>query len=200
MANNEKEIWKSHPDISGIEVSSLGRVRTLDRMALCGVNRTRLVKGRILKPSNDKDGYLIVVTSIYGKKITKKVHRLVAQTFIPNPHGFPMINHKDCNRANNNVENLEWCDNSYNVQYREKFGEAQNKPIFAINLTTLKVSHFYSQREASREFGVHSGSISAVIRGKRKRAGNFWFVNDDDKADDAIKHKLNDLQSQVLGL
>lgn len=193
MANKEKEIWRAYPEIPGIEVSTLGNVRTLDKL-VSSEKYTRFFKGRILKPYNDKGGYLQVSVKIDGKFIKKLVHRLVAQTFIPNPDSLPEINHKDGNRANNNASNLEWCNASYNNQYREKFGESAGHPVFAISLDTLEVSRFRSQIEASRVLGIFHQSINAVIKGRKKNAGGYWFVNDDDKTDDAIKHKLHDIK------
>ena len=189
MINNEKEIWKSLQGVSGVEVSTFGRVRTLDRV-VSGKNGTRFIKGRVLKQSNDKDGYLQVSIQINRKRNTKRVHQLVAQTFISNPDNLPQVNHKDCDRTNNNVENLEWCDNSYNVQYREKFGEAQNKPVLAINLATLEASSFCSQSEASRVLGFNRSNISAVINGIQKTVHGYWFKNDDSTVN-VVKQKLD---------
>lgn len=127
----------------------------------------------------------------------KKVHRLVAQTFIPNPDNLPEVNHKDCNRKNNNVENLEWCSKSYNRQYREKYGvsqtEAVGHPLFAVNLTTMEVLHFRSKAEAGRVLGVFNQSISNVIEGRMKQTGGYWFTNDDGNAVDVVKSKLHDI-------
>lgn len=131
----ETEIWKKHPEIVGIEVSTLGRVRTLDRLE-SREKYTRSIKGRVLKQSNRKDGYLQVSFRMNGKAITKKVHRLIAEAFIPNPDNLPEVNHKDCNRANNNVENLEFCTRSYNRQYRENIWSIINRscrPSFICN-------------------------------------------------------------------
>lgn len=189
MINNEKEIWKSLQGVSGVEVSTFGRVRTLDRV-VSGKNGTRFIKGRVLKQFNDKDGYLQVSIQINRKRNTKRVHQLVAQTFISNPDNLPQVNHKDCDRTNNNVENLEWCDNSYNVQYREKFGEAQNKPVLAINLATLEASSFCSQSEASRVLGFNRSNISAVINGIQKTVHGYWFTNDDSTVN-VVKQKLD---------
>ena len=187
--DNQAEVWRRHPDIEKIEVSTFGRVRTLDRMTSNG-RGSYLVKGHVLKQCNDKDGYLVVYVPVDKKWTNKRVHRLVAQTFIPNPNGLPMINHKDCDRANNEVSNLEWCDNSYNVQYREKFGDAQGHPLFAIKLDTLEVLNFRSQNEASRVLGAKNQNVSRVIKGSLNQTHGFWFVNDDDKAVDLTNQKL----------
>lgn len=190
---SKTEIWKSHPDIVGIEVSSFGRVRTLDRVT-SSEKRTRFQKGRILKQSYNGNGYLKVNIPINGKQASKRVNRLVAQTFITNPDNLPQVNHRDCNRTNNHVENLEWCDNLYNVQYREKYGKTQSKPLLAINLATLEVSQFKSQHETSRALGISVVSVNNVIKGRQKTANGYWFTNADGNADDIIKRKLNDIK------
>ena len=199
---NKVEIWKALPGVQGVEVSTLGRVRTLDRMVSGKGKGTRIAKGRVLKQSYSSSGYLQVGVSINGKRVTKLVHRLIAQAFIPNPEELPQINHKDSDPTNNNVSNLEWCTASYNRRYQEKFGissaEARGHPLFAINLSTLEVTHFQSQREAGQALGASKGSINMVIKGSRNQVGGFWFVNDDGKADYAIKCKLHVLQSQIL--
>ena len=199
MTNNEEEIWKSHPDIVGIEVSSLGNVRTLDRV-ISSEKYTRFIKGQVLKQYNRNDGYLCVSIKVDGKWTFKKVHRLVAQTFLPNPNSFPMINHKDCNRKNNNVSNIEWCDNSYNMQYREKFGKATGIPVFAIKLKTLEVSRYPSQIEASRKLGVSQGNINDVIKGIYKQISGYWFVNADEHALDIVKQNLHDIGKTGLNI
>ena len=186
----ETEIWKAHPEYSGIEVSNLGRVRTLDKMVWNGWG-TWLMKGRVLKQDECTNGYLQVCIKANGKFIKQRIHRLVAQTFIPNPDNLPQVNHKNCNRADNRVSNLEWCSNSYNQKYRNKFGVSQAEktgyPLFAVNLDTNEVLHFRSKREALRELGVNRKIMSDVIKGKRKQASGFWSVNDDGHAVDILK-------------
>ena len=199
----ETEIWKAHPDIAGIEVSTLGRVRTLDKMVWNG-SGTWLMKGRILKPASDKDGYLMVNVKVNGKWITKKAHRLTAQTFIPNPDNLPEVNHKNCARDDNRVSNLEFCTHSYNSQYREKHGisntESKGHPVFAINLDTMKLSRFRSHGEAGRVLGVFVSNINNVIKGRYKQTGGYWFVNDDGHAVDVVKSKLHDIGKTGLKL
>lgn len=188
----ETEIWKAHPDIEKIEVSTLGRVRTLDKMVWNG-RVTYFKKGRVLKQQLKPDGYMQIGFYVNEKRVDKKVHRLVAQTFIKNSDSLPMVNHLDCDRTNNNVSNLEWCTASYNNQYREKFGKALGAPVLAVNLKTQEVLQFRSQREAGRELGVKQSNISSVIKGRQKQAHGFWFVNDDGNAVDIVKSKLHDI-------
>lgn len=97
------EEWKSIKDIPNYDVSNLGRIRN---------NKTE----RILKPKKIK-GYEYVCLRNNNKNLCKQVHRIVAKTFIPNPDNKPLVNHKDYNRSNNCVDNLEWVSNSENQLY-----------------------------------------------------------------------------------
>ena len=180
----ETEIWKSHPEYTGIEVSSFGRVRS--------------VKEHYYTNHPINNGYLNVRIKIDGNWTAKLVHRLVAQTFIENPDNLPEVNHRDCDRANNNAGNLEWCTHQENVAYRDKLGHtarnnAPKSPVYAINLATLEVSRFPSQMEAGRSLGILYQSINQVIKGRIKQTGGYWFVNDDGHAVDVVKSKLHDI-------
>lgn len=117
------EVWKKIDWIEGIppiyEVSDSGLVRTMEyRRSYKNTNNIAVYKERIKKQQVDKYGYKRVM--LYGKKPFKKfvpVHRLVAVAFIPNPNNYPQINHRDENRQNNDVSNLEWCTCEYNNNY-----------------------------------------------------------------------------------
>lgn len=104
------EIWKDIPGYEGkYEVSNLGNVRSLN------YNHTGEIK--LLKQGTNKKGYKLVNLCKNGKQKCYLIHRLVAMTFIPNPNNLPIINHKDENKVNNNVNNLEWCTYEYNNNY-----------------------------------------------------------------------------------
>lgn len=112
------EEWRPVVGYEGLyEVSSYGRVRSLDRYCY------RLQKGKVLSPAKDRYGYLTVTLNCNGKSKTIKIHRLVAQAFLPNPDNLPQVNHKDENKINNIVYNLEWCDAKYN----NNFGTRQER-------------------------------------------------------------------------
>lgn len=115
------EIWKEIKGFEGYyEVSDLGRVRRLDRYDY-GCGYARFYKGRILKNLTYKTtGYLHVQLCKSGTIVNKSVHRLVAEAFIPNPDNLPQVNHKDEDKSNNCVDNLEWCDVTYNMNYGTK--------------------------------------------------------------------------------
>ena len=107
------EVWK---DISGYEdkyqVSNCGNVRSLEYHNAKGLKRTKN-----LKPATDCKGYLRCALSKNNILRTFKVHRLVAMAFLENPNNLPQVNHKDGNKKNNRVDNLEWSDNSQNIQH-----------------------------------------------------------------------------------
>lgn len=110
-------MWK---DIEGFEdyyqVSNCGLVKSLSRTITRG-NGSYKIKERILSPAKHKSGYLYVVLSKDGLDYVKKVHRLVAEAFVPNPNNLPCVNHKDENKRNNVATNLEWCTHQYNINY-----------------------------------------------------------------------------------
>ena len=110
------ELWKPVKGYEGkYEVSSLGRIKSLN------FNQKQYEK--ILKPYiNVRTKYAYVGLSKHCKLKTMPIHRLVAEAFIPNPENKCDVNHKDCNRANNKVENLEWCTRSENIKYGIKYG------------------------------------------------------------------------------
>ena len=116
-----KEQWKKI-DILNLKyeykVSNLGRVKSEDMESKTPTGYPAIRKGRILKPRKDGAGYLRVALPIIDKGYKNfSVHRLVAQAFIPNPKKLPQVNHKDENKLNNNIDNLEWCTDEYNLNY-----------------------------------------------------------------------------------
>lgn len=196
----ENEIWKKYPEYPLIEGSSIGRVRTLDRLVVCKNGRKQFVKGRVLKQRLKKNDYIEVGFNVNGKYINRSVHRIIASCFIPNPDNLPQVNHRDNNPANNNASNLEWCSPEYNMTYREKYGTALNRPVYAVDLKTLEVLRFESQHEASRKLEVVNQSVNAVLKGRQKTAYGYWFVNDDGNAVEFVKNKLHDIGGTGLKL
>ena len=94
-----------------------GDIYSMDRIVEGKDGKFYFREGQLIKPRIDSStGYYVVNLSKNGIPKTHKVHRLVAQTYIPNPNNYPQVNHKDCNKQNNNLNNLEWCTNEYNNQ------------------------------------------------------------------------------------
>ena len=112
------ELWKWIAGYEGLYmVSTHGRVKSVDRYERCCKDARRLRKSKILKQATDKDGYKRVRLYKNGKYKVYSVHRLVAQAFLDNPNNYPIINHKDEDKANNYYKNLEWCTQQYNTKY-----------------------------------------------------------------------------------
>ena len=169
----ESETWK---DIAGFEgfykVSDKGRIYSVERKDSRGHRR----RGRILKPTYDTDGYLRVTLCKNGKHKTKKVHRLVAEAFIPNLESLPHVNHMDEVKDNNELSNLEYCTHKYNMNYGtliERTAQANSKKVKATNIKTGEVLTFNSAKEAGSE-GYGKGEVSKACRGiyKNGRNGN----------------------------
>ena len=117
------EIWKPIPGYEGFyEVSTMGRVRSLDRMLPHPRNKTMRLpkKGKVLKPEFDKYGYMVTTLCKEGKTMTFKVHRLVALAFIPNPDKLPQIDHINTRKYDNRPENLRWCTTQQNTAWRDE--------------------------------------------------------------------------------
>lgn len=144
----DKEIWKSIEGFPGYEISSLGKVKSLFRIVKVTDEKNRSVPEKIIKTNISKCGYEMVSISFEGKSKLCSVHRLVAQTFIPNPENKPQVNHINGIKTDNSVDNLEWMTQSENQKHAIKMGLASNKkatqaikkPIICIELDTKQES------------------------------------------------------------
>lgn len=144
--------------------------------------RTGVIKE--LKPVLDQKGYTRVFLCNNGKVFSKRVHRLVASAFIPNPKNKPQINHKNGNKEDNSVENLEWVTNSENQKHKYSIlGSKRPKPLSGKTGTRfilqLKNGHllrvFYGSRTAGKVTGISDASIRLCCQGKREQAGGFQW-------------------------
>lgn len=167
------EIWKDIEGYEGLyQVSNYGRVKSL-----------RFGKEKILKARDEGHGYFQVGLFKDGKQVFKRVHRLVAEAFLPNPNNYKEINHKDEDKSSNIVENLEWCDRKYNVNYGTCISRKAEKRSKAINqidkVTGEVVRQWKSAIEAERN-GYSHGCISECCNGKRKsHKGYKWSYSND---------------------
>lgn len=181
---NENEVWKDVVGYEGLyKVSDRGNVFSVGRMSLHG----RKIGGRMLKPRHNKDGYLRVNLYNNGKRKTKYIHRLVTEVFIPNPNNLPQVNHRDEDKTNNNVENLEWCTSKYNTNHGTRT-ERLSKKVRAVNIETGEVVTFKSTVEARNEGytaatsacrGVYESPNGKLIGGDgRTYKGYRWYYED----------------------
>lgn len=172
----ENEEWRDIEGYDGYyQVSNLGRVRSVDRY-LPFKGTIGLRKGNILKQIFSNKGYKTLKLSKDGKNKRYSVHRLVAETFIPNPNNLKEVNHIDEDKTNNNVENLEWCDTKYNINYGTRIERQKvklSKPVLQFTLNGQFVAEYPSIIEAYRQIGIYQQSISECCKGKRKSAGGY---------------------------
>ena len=166
------ELWKPVQGYKYYEVSNLGRIKN---------TKLNLLKAQRLT----KTGYLIVDLKEDGKKRTRYVHRLVAQAFIPNDENLPQVNHKDENKKNNCVENLEWCTAAYNNAYgthiervRLTQGRARGKSVVKLDpITRERLAFYESVSAAARDVGVSKQAIDwGLASVKHTAAGFAWEV------------------------
>lgn len=174
------EQWRSIRGYEGLyEVSSTGKVRRVRHWKRQETSRSsrsyryKQLREMELRPSTS--GRYARVSLCNGKVVKNaSVHRLVAEAFIPNPGRLPEVNHKDCDRMNNAVENLEWCNRKYNVNY----GDRTAKAMAAIEKKVLCVETgiiYNSGTKAAVANGVHKSKISLVCNGKRQTAGGYHW-------------------------
>lgn len=169
-------VMEEFKDIEGYEgiyqISNLGNVKSL-----------KFGKEKILKPVKNIKGYLYVNLRKNGKMKSMRVHRIVAQEFIENPLNLPEVNHIDENKENNKIDNLEWCDRKYNVNYGTMI-ERMSKTLTNRNDQSIKIDQFTkdgrfiktwcSSREAERN-GYRHGDIIKCCKGRRYSAnGYIW--------------------------
>lgn len=179
-----EEIWRPVQGYEGkYEVSNLGRVRTLSRQNRWNDSLYPLKKPLYNRAYEDKFGYSIVVLTKFKQRKTCLVHRLVALAFIPNPEGLPVINHKDENKRNNRVDNLEWCTIAYNNSYgtvklRQRLSNI-NHPQKSTPVLCLKqgavIAEYPSMSEAQRQTKAWQPHIMQCCQGKRKTAGGYGW-------------------------
>lgn len=173
-----EEIFKDIKDYEGLyQVSNLGRVKSIEHYVNSNLGQ-RLVKERLLSKAKDKKGYYRVTLWKDNKDKHYLVHRLVAETFIPNPENLPTVNHKDENPSNNCVDNLEWCTNHYNLHYGNcitKISTTLGKPVLQYTLDMELVAEYPSAAEAFRQTGITQGNINKCCNGKYgfKTAGGY---------------------------
>lgn len=175
-----KEIWRPIKEYLDLyEVSNWGRVRSLDRYMNQVGGGKQFRKGKILKPLNYRgNGYLCVQLMNNSSHKLVYIHRLVAEAFIPNPDSLPCVNHKDENKENNRVENLEWCTHSYNNTYgtaKERGDKKKSKKTYQYTLDGELVCEYSSVAEVQKLKGWLSGNIASACTGKLKTAyGYIW--------------------------
>lgn len=179
-----KEIWLTIKQNNNYEVSNLGNVRNA---------KTK----RVLKPSISNKGYYLVALSNNGKSHTYTVHKLVIEHFNRCAFSNEVVNHKDHNKLNNCIENLEWCTQKENIKDAYSSGLCENareqakinilkaSKSQAIKIAQLNKNHrvlkiWDSAREIDRSLNINNANIISCCKGERKSAGGFlWRYADE---------------------
>lgn len=182
MENNSNEIWR---DVVGYEdthqVSNLGRVRVKERVINTSTGK-RKYKSKLLNIQTSVGGYKFVILIVNNNRKTAYIHRLIAEAFIPNPDNLPCVNHKDEDKSNNIVDNLEWCTVEYNNTYGtrlERVSKTRSKPIIQYSLDDKFIRIWDSTKEAAKFIGCCRENINRCLIGATKTAFGFkWKYND----------------------
>lgn len=180
-----EEIWKDIPNFENLyQISNYGRLKSFRK------NKN----GRILKNTNKKGGYFSIILYNKNCNLHTRIHRLVAQAFVPNPNNLPQVNHIDGNKQNNYYKNLEWCTSKQNFEHSKKTGlwkynhPYKCKKICQYDLQGNFICEYENAKDAHRKTGVCSRNILRVANKEpfnnkgsvRKQAGGYiWRFKDD---------------------
>lgn len=169
------EIWKKVEGYENIyEVSNHGNIQSIDHFVVGKKSRTQ--KGRVLSVSISTKGYHQVSLSLLGRRFHTGVHRLVAKAFLANPDNKEQVNHKDGNKSNNHVSNLEWATNQENIIHAYKnnlvklnYGEKHHQCRFTNNQIKelkRKLANGVSGSSISKEYKISQAAVSQIKKGK----------------------------------
>lgn len=161
-----EEVWKEIKGFPKYQISNMGNIRSFSDKK----------KGKTLKPQINKKGYYSILLYSDGKPHPKKVHRLVAEAFIPNLEHKEQINHINGIKTDNRIENLEWCTNSENQIHAYKNGLEKprcKRKVKQYSLNNEYIKTYEYIKDAKKELGINEASISLVCKGKRKTAGGY---------------------------
>ena len=164
------EIWRDIEGYQGLyQISNKGRVKSL-----------KWGKERILKPWINSSGYYYIILCNDSVKKAFRLHRLVAETFITNPYNLPEVNHKDENKKNNCVDNLEWMRHIDNCNYGTR-NERISRKILQYSKSEEFIREWPSSHEVERVLKIAQTNITQCCKGKRKSAGSFiWRYKEKD--------------------
>lgn len=169
-----KEIWRDIKGYEGLyQVSNLGKVKSLEKIQIFPNGGKVVREEKILKTNKTYNGYLNV--RLYKNKKVKGfgVHRLVAQEFIDNPKNLPQVNHINCNKTDNKINNLEWCDASYNQNHAIKSGRVKVHKVIQYDLNKNFIKEWDSIKEIAKYYNKSYSSIISCCLGETKTSNNF---------------------------
>ena len=163
------EIWKDIEGYEGLyQVSNMGSVKTLRRIVAHSTGHNKILNEKVLKGGIYPNGYKFVCLRKENTNKNIMIHRLVAQAFIPNPNNKPQVNHKDGNKLNNCVSNLEWCTPSENLKHAIDIGLVENQCRIMRKVKVItpcnKVIEFNNMKQCCEFFGYKKAWLQNRIR------------------------------------
>lgn len=160
-------------------VSNLGQIKAKDRIVQTKTG-PRYYKEKILIPEIIADGHCRVTLVNAGEKQRYLIHRLVAESFLPNPNNYPIVNHKDENPSNNNVDNLEWCSVAYNNAYNnrhQRIGDAEGHDVDLIDNNGNIIKTYPSITKAANDYGFPITTLYRYLNSQIKvSVGNNFYL------------------------
>lgn len=184
---NITEEWRPVVGFVGYyEVSNQGNVRSVSRVVRGQSKQGGYHQmGKVVAKYKDVNGYFCAHLCRDGISINKKIHRMVAEAFIPNPDNLPVINHKDEVKTNNRVENLEWCTQQYNVTYGnaiQKCQDATRKPIYQLDKNTTEIVKIWKWvGDITKELGYRKNRVVGWCQRYAEAEGYIWCYAEDYK-------------------
>jgi len=179
----DNEIWVPVRDYeSKYEISNFGRVKSIGGYSVRRGNGSYILEEKILSPWVNKAGYSSVKLN-QDLKISRRVHRIIAEAFIPNPENKPFVDHIDGNPSNNSISNLRWCTQKENMNNpisvkrcsMSRMGKLPSnmRAVEKCSIDGCVISEYPSIEEAARQNSVLGSSITDVCRNRRKSCGGY---------------------------
>lgn len=169
------EIWKDIPGYIGYQASNLGNIKSLARTTIAKNNNIMYFREKILVPQSTCGYSRVLLTIRRQVKKNTSVHRLAALAHIPNPNNHPVVNHKDGNKLNNHIDNLEWCTYSENTIHSLTIGSRKsghNHKAAKLTLEQVKeIKRLYlqgiTQRALSGIYNIDNSQICRIVNNKK---------------------------------
>ena len=187
LDNLEGEIWKIITEYPEYEISNKGRIKYPIRKG------KKPYKMRITEGGGTADGYKDFNLKNENENEKISIHRLVARTFVPNPHNYNIVNHKDGNKINNKSENLEWCTRSENTKHAYENDLISGKrKIYQLDINNKIIKEWDTIKDAYETLELSRTAINSVLSGRNKTSGGYYWCYKEEYDNSKTKHTKYD--------